>query len=168
MEPAAVIPGESATFSFRSDKSIPSEGDVQLMVRFLLKEKTSWAEKSFEVAWEQFTLRDGFSDLRNNIDTQQSEKIVTSVQGDMLLIGNDNFNMKWDMKEGELSSLQYADKELLASGSDLPKQFTTQAYRAPVDNDRGFGNWLAADWEEKRHGCPGYFHRRNRVEKNTG
>ena len=154
MEPAAVLPGESATFSFRSDKSIPSEGDVQLMVRFLLKEKTSWAEKGFEVAWEQFTLRDGFSDLRNNIDTQQSEKIVTSVQGDMLLIGNDNFNMKWDMKEGELSSLQYADKELLASGSDLPKQFTTQAYRAPVDNDRGFGNWLAADWEKNGMDVP--------------
>jgi len=154
MEPAAVLPGETVTFGLRSDKSIPSKGDVQLMVRFLLKEKTAWAEKGFEVAWEQFTLRDGFADQRNNEDTQQSEKIITSVEGDLLLISNDNFSMKWDMKAGTLLSLQYAEKELFASNSDLPGQFSTQAYRAPVDNDRGFGNWLAADWEKNGMDAP--------------
>ncbi len=154
MEPASVFPGESAIFHLRPDKAIPSEGDVQLMVRFLLKEKTSWAEKGFEVAWEQFTLRDGLADLRNNRDTRLSEKIVASAEGDVLCIGNDNFSMQWDMKAGTLSSLRYAEKELLASNADLPGQFTTQAYRAPVDNDRGFGNWLAADWEKNGMGVP--------------
>jgi len=154
MEPVSVLPGESFILNFQPDKSISSEGDIQLMVRFLLKEKTSWAEKGFEVAWEQFTLRNGLADLRNNGNTQRNEKIVTSVEGDMLLIGNDNFSMKWNMKVGTLLSLKYADRELLASSSDQSGQFSTQAYRAPVDNDRGFGNWLAADWEKNGMDAP--------------
>ncbi len=154
MEPVSVLPGESFILNFQPDKSISSEGDIQLMVRFLLKEKTSWAEKGFEVAWEQFTLRNGLADLRNNGNTQRNEKIVTSVEGDMLLIGNDNFSMKWNMKAGTLLSLKYADRELLASSSDQSGQFSTQAYRAPVDNDRGFGNWLAADWEKNGMDAP--------------
>ncbi|HAR37618.1 MAG TPA: beta-galactosidase, partial [Porphyromonadaceae bacterium] len=154
MEPVSVLPGESFILNFQPDKSISSEGDIQLMVRFLLKEKTSWAEKGFEVAWEQFTLRNGLADLRNNGNTQRNEKIVKSVEGDMLLIGNDNFSMKWNMKVGTLLSLKYADRELLASSSDQSGQFSTQAYRAPVDNDRGFGNWLAADWEKNGMDAP--------------
>ena len=33
---------------------------------------------------------------------------------------------------------------------DFPVQPVTQVFRAPTDNDKSFGNWLAKDW--KLHG----------------
>jgi beta-galactosidase len=53
-----------------------------------------------------------------------------------------------------LTSLIYAGKEILAR-SEPPEGGTTniagpvlQVWRAPTDNDKGFGNWLARDWRE--------------------
>lgn len=37
-----------------------------------------------------------------------------------------------------------------AKTKELPFAITLQAFRAPTDNDKSFGNWLAKDW--KRHG----------------
>lgn len=154
MEPLKVLPGESDIITLQPNEAIPSVGDIQLRVDFLLKEKTAWADKGFEVAWEQFTLRDGLSDLNNEKDVQKSDKMNTSVDGEVLQISNDNFSMQWDLKNGTPLSLKYGGREILASNSELPKHFNTQAYRAPMDNDRGFGNWLAADWEKNNMNSP--------------
>lgn len=35
---------------------------------------------------------------------------------------------------------------MLAHPADFPLQPVTQAFRAPTDNDKSFGNWLAKDW----------------------
>lgn len=47
---------------------------------------------------------------------------------------------------GSLTSLTYHGKEMLAHPADFPLQPVTQAFRAPTDNDKSFGNWLAKDW----------------------
>ncbi len=39
---------------------------------------------------------------------------------------------------------------MLAHSDDFPVQPVTQVFRAPTDNDKSFGNWLAKDW--KLHG----------------
>lgn len=36
---------------------------------------------------------------------------------------------------------------MLAHSDDFPVQPVTQAFRAPTDNDKSFGNWLAKDWK---------------------
>ena len=153
-KPLRVLPGESTILTFSSDKEIPQTGDIQLRVAFRLKEKALWADKDFEIAWEQFTLRDGLIDLSNLNDDQSNDKINTSVESDILHLSNNNFNMQWNLKTGSPISLKYDNRELLASDSELPNQFNTQAYRAPMDNDRGFGNWLASDWEKNGMGSP--------------
>ena len=35
---------------------------------------------------------------------------------------------------------------MLAHSDDFPVQPVTQVFRAPTDNDKSFGNWLAKDW----------------------
>lgn len=150
----SVLPGESIVVDLHPEKTIPERGDVQLMVNFLFREGDGLTEAGFEVAWEQFTLRDGLADRQNNRGTETSRNIITSEDGDLLSIYNDYFQIKWDLKKGDPVSLQYNGKEMLAGNSELPSQFATQAYRAPVDNDRGFGNWLASDWEKNRMDSP--------------
>ncbi|MDR3119117.1 MAG: DUF4981 domain-containing protein [Mediterranea sp.] len=60
----------------------------------------------------------------------------------------------WDIQSGDLLSLSFGGGEtiweMLAKPEDLPSQLWAQAFRAPTDNDKGFGNWLAKDW--KLHG----------------
>ena len=34
---------------------------------------------------------------------------------------------------------------MLAHSDDFPVQPVTQVFRAPTDNDKSFGNWLAKD-----------------------
>ncbi|MBE2212934.1 MAG: DUF4981 domain-containing protein [Opitutaceae bacterium] len=53
------------------------------------------------------------------------------------------FGVRFDRTTGLLVSLHYGGREMLAGpGGAL------QVFRAPTDNDRGFGKWLARDWRE--------------------
>lgn len=68
-----------------------------------------------------------------------------------LLISGRGFSVQWEKKvNGSMTSLIYKNKEMLAHSDDFPVQPVTQVFRAPTDNDKSFGNWLAKDW--KLHG----------------
>ena len=149
-----VMPGESTVINLSPEPVIPDRGDVQLMVRFLLKEEHSWAKAGHEIAWEQFTLRDGMSSRRSDSPAASGLNITALVEGNRLLVQGDRFQVVWDLTQGNPVSLVYDGKEVFANSKGLPAQFSTQAYRAPVDNDRGFGNWLAADWTKNGMDVP--------------
>ncbi|MCI1681216.1 MAG: DUF4981 domain-containing protein [Bacteroides sp.] len=57
-----------------------------------------------------------------------------------LTVKGNNFSAAWNVAHGTLVSLKYGTRELL---TEAP---VTQTFRAPTDNDKGFGNWLAKDW----------------------
>ena len=80
--------------------------------------------------------------------------MTVSRKGDRLTIESDRFRVRWDLDTGDPVSLQYDGNEVFAANEEMPAQFSTQAFRAPVDNDRGFGNWLAADWEKNGMSSP--------------
>ena len=44
---------------------------------------------------------------------------------------------------------------MLAHSDDFPVQPVTQVFRAPTDNDKSFGNWLAKDWKLHTMDNPG-------------
>jgi len=52
------------------------------------------------------------------------------------------FSLKFSRTTGTLVSLDYGYGELLANTAGP----VLQAFRAPTDNDKGFGKWLARDW----------------------
>jgi beta-galactosidase len=47
-----------------------------------------------------------------------------------------------------LTSLRYNGNEVLTQNLADPAGPVAQFFRAPTDNDRGFGNWLARNWQE--------------------
>ena len=110
-----------------------------LNVSFHLKEKTLWADKGFEVGFEQIKLKDDTSIKVPNDSWGTFKQIVE--KDDSIEIYGDTFSAVFDKKLGSLTSLKYGDKEMLVSGPVF------QGYRAPTDNDKGFGNWLAKDWK---------------------
>ena len=97
---------------------------------------------------EQFCLQKGdlaSADLINKGALQVKE------DDNSLLISGRSFSVQWEKKvNGSMTSHIYKNKEMLAHSNDFPVQPVTQVFRAPTDNDKSFGNWLAKDW--KLHG----------------
>jgi len=151
-----IEPGKSATIQLKAKKALPTEGDVRLKVSFVLKNDYSWAKVGYEVAWEQFCIRNGFADNTKALTSSASKAKVplARVNGDLLLVKGKNYFMQWNLKEGSLKSLVYGKQEMLANPQDMPSQPIFQAFRAPVDNDKGFGNWLAKDWKNNEMDAP--------------
>ena len=114
--------------------------DYWLRISFHLKENQSWANKGFEVGFEQLDLglRKDVTENRKSTDLKEVVKSDNQVE-----VKGKNFSAIFDLSEGLLSSLKYNNKEALVAAPVF------QGYRAPVDNDKGFGNWLAKDWKQQ-------------------
>ena len=155
-----VAPGESETITlpaFRSlsdKKALNRKGnnsnstntlsDCQLKVSIVLKSDALWAKAGHEVTWEQFCLQQGellSADLINKGALQVKEDDKS------LSVSGRGFSVQWEKKAvGSITSLMYNGKEILTQ-NHFPVQPVTQAFRAPTDNDKSFGNWLAKDWQ---------------------
>jgi beta-galactosidase len=141
-----IAPGDSAGVALPVWGDHPPGADVRLRVSIVLRNDCLWAKRGHEVAWEQFCLQAGSLASRAGSLTPT----LTQREG----AGTLSLSFKggrgeavWDMQSGNLLSLRYGGLEMLANPEDIPAQPWAQAFRAPTDNDRGFGNWLAKDWK---------------------
>lgn len=121
------------------------QGDLLLNVYFDLKEASNWAPKGFNVAKEQFHIQKGNVILP---ETRDLGRIQITEKGDSLILSGRNFHYIWSKASGNPLSLVFRNTELLRSSKGYEQQPLLQAFRAPTDNDKGFGNWLAKDWAE--------------------
>lgn len=120
-----VLPGEKGTIAL--DLEIPCEaGEYAVTLSAVLKEETLWAEKGHEVAFGQ------------EIISVKGEKSEECFEKPELIRGyynygvvGKNFLMKFDRKEGGISSLIYDGKEYITR---VPK---VSFWRAPTENDMG-------------------------------
>lgn len=144
-----VAPGESETIplpvSIAGKKaSAKATSDLRLTISFILKRDALWTKAGHEVAWEQFCIQEGAllsSELENR------GRLKVRADEEHLSISGSGFSIQWEKNAtGSLTSLTYHGKEMLAHPADFPLQPVTQAFRAPTDNDKSFGNWLAKDW----------------------
>lgn len=109
-----------------------------LKVSLHLKEDKPWAQKGFEIGFDQLKLNDyRYSGAINSkvVKFKNTEK-----REDFIKVTSNDSEIIFDFNKGTLASLKYFGKEMLVSGPVF------QGFRAPVDNDKGFGNWLAKDW----------------------
>jgi beta-galactosidase len=130
------------------EKPLPGT-DYWLRLSLRTREASTWASAGFEVASEQLKI-----DLATGTvapiplkNLPELELVTPSSQG-ALLLRSSAFEARFDTTTGLLLSLRYDGPELLAAPSKLPQGGMLQAFRAPTDNDRGFGKWLARDWRE--------------------
>lgn len=144
-----VAPGESETIplpvSIAGKKaSAKATSDLRLTISFILKRDALWAKAGHEVAWEQFCIQESAL-LSSKLENRGRLKVRADEEH--LSISGSGFSIQWEKNAtGSLTSLTYHGKEMLAHPADFPLQPVTQAFRAPTDNDKSFGNWLAKDW----------------------
>ena len=144
-----VAPGESETISLPvsiagKKASAKATSDLRLTISFILKRDALWAKAGHEVAWEQFCIQEGAL-LSSKLENRGRLKVRADEEH--LSISGRGFSIQWEKNAtGSLTSLTYHGKEMLAHPADFPLQPVTQAFRAPTDNDKSFGNWLAKDW----------------------
>jgi beta-galactosidase len=121
--------------------------DIRLKISIILKNDLLWAKSGYEVAYDQFCIQEG--ELENK-DISNSGKLTINEIQENLVVKGKSFSATWNKKSGSLTSLVYNNKKVLAQqAKEFENQPVVQAFRAPTDNDKGFGNWLAKDWKQQ-------------------
>ena len=125
-------------------------GEYWLKVSWHERVARVWAPAGHEVAWEQFPLHVAVP-APPVVATASLPALRLWEEGDRIRVTGRDFQAEFSRRFGTLISLRHDEREVLASpaaGHDTPAGPVLQAYRSPTDNDRGFGNWLARDWQE--------------------
>jgi beta-galactosidase len=142
MDLPAVAPGDSHELKLPLTFGKKYRGDVRLFLSLQLKEDALWAKKGHELAWEEFNLKKAAL----TAPELKKGKIGIDDKEQILIVEGKDFSQQWDKQTGALVSLVFKRQEMLSREEALFPQPNFQAYRAPTDNDAGFGNWLAKDW----------------------
>ena len=125
----------------------------RLLVSFLLKDKTLWADAGFEIAWDQLDLP-WFSPVRKKQLTIPG-KLTVMEETDIFSIKGEGFEYIFDKKKGSLTSMKCNGKELIKNGPELnvwraPLANETDEWSYGVSNTRhrgeGFGHMAASEW----------------------
>lgn len=144
-------PGAEATAAIDLRKALAGttgEDDLRLNLSLRLRAATPWAEAGYEVAHEQLTLRDRRLAVVQRPVKRGGTVRVTEADG-LLTARAAGTVVSWDAATGAPERLQYGAQPVFGRRDTLPAA-SFEAFRAPTDNDRSFGNWLAKDWA--RHG----------------
>jgi beta-galactosidase len=138
-------PGDTAMLVSPDSMAVVPDIDLVTNYQFVLKKDCDWAKADYVVASEQFPFNDKKLPLK---EIQNKGKLNLSEVNESLTVNGKGFSINWNTKSGNLTSLIYKGKEMLAShAKGFGLQPVIQAFRAPTDNDKGFGNWLAKDWK---------------------
>ena len=135
--------GEKRKVSVPAKAIIPLPNtNYDLYISFHLKEDHAWASKGYEIGFEQLSL---LAPLQTEQNGKVEERVpfvkIVKNKEQFTLTGKD-FSIRFDRKKGSITSLKYDGTERLIAAPVF------QGYRAPTDNDKGFGNWLADDWKK--------------------
>jgi len=111
-----------------------------LTLSFVLKEKTLWAEKGYEITFDQFRIP-FVTPTSQPISLQAADSLTVSETEQTVKIVGPDFSYSFDKTTGTLISLIYKDTELLKTGPRL------NVFRAPLLNEwSGWGKAEAEDW----------------------
>jgi beta-galactosidase/beta-glucuronidase len=136
-------PGEETHITIKEiQKYLTSDNEIHLDVSAHLSKKMPWAEKDTEMAFEQFTVKEGrFFDKQRETSSASILEIKED-EGFIEVVGLD-FNVTINKNSGFISEYSVANKQLINVG---PKN---NFWRAPTDNDEGRGEIsFAHRWRE--------------------
>jgi beta-galactosidase len=127
-------------------KPMIKEGrEYRLILSFRQKKKTMWADRGFEIAWEEIDLPWSVPLSRLAEASTLAPEVIDEVSR-ILIAGND-FSYAFEKKTGRLISVIYNDKEMIRQGPEL------NVWRAPLANETD--EW--AFWRSnKKHRTDGY------------
>ncbi len=140
--------GQQTTVKIALPSELESEAGGERLLHVSIRTRTEFAAMppGHEIAWEQFVLPSQGGG-RPVVATASLPPVRMSQTDDEILIRGRDFEVTLSRSTACLSSLRYGERELLIGSTQEPKGPVLQAYRAPTDNDRGFGRWLAREWQ---------------------
>lgn len=100
--------------------------EYRLLISYTLKEPRAWADRGFEVAWDEFML--SYESTEVVLDPK-IPSVTVAEEGNKLVIVGENFKYLFDVSTGKLVSLNYKGKELIKEGPAL------KVWRAPLANE---------------------------------
>ncbi|VAX26294.1 beta-galactosidase [hydrothermal vent metagenome] len=120
-----------------------SNAEYWLTVSFTESEKTLWAEKGHEVAWDQFKIQ-----FKSNSAELKTTVKLSSIQfyesQELLEINGENFQIIFDKSTGTIQSLNYNGNEFISNVNGHTGGPILDVYRAPIDND----TTISKKWKE--------------------
>lgn len=149
LPPMDVEPGAQRVIPIPVAKIIKPKAGSAFWLRVSLQttEDSLWAPAGYEVAWQQLPLS---VKVPAPLKTSPPglEPLKVSSDGDRVVIEGAHFSASFSRPAGTLVSLKFGQQEMLAATTgDAPGPILQMA-RAPTDNDKGFGHWLARDWQD--------------------
>jgi beta-galactosidase len=140
-------PGEQGTMTIALAKALKKTGaeeDVRLNLSARLKAACDWAQADFEVATEQLPLQEHLMAMTTPASVAKGTLTVSETEGELTVQGKD-FQTLWSKQQAALARYTYQGTTYIQPVDSLAAE-DFQAFRAPTDNDKSFGNWLAKDW----------------------
>lgn len=144
-----IMPSESKNVMIDLSKvvrKLQHTDDVRLNVSMVLKESCDWAEAGYEVATEQFALQDNLMQIAR-MEVKKGKNLELTENESEIRVHNSFISAIWDLSDAALKELKYHNRTICQAKDSL-SALNFQAFRAPTDNDKSFGNWLAKDWEK--------------------
>lgn len=125
------------------DLKIIAGAEYWLKISFVQSEKTLWAEKGFEVAWNQFSIPFKSESLEMD-NVVQSSPVYSTENKKEIIISGEKFEIIFNKNSGTIESLNYNGNETLANKDGIISGPILNVYRAPIDNDHG----IDVAWKE--------------------
>jgi beta-galactosidase len=143
LDPVFCDPGKSVIVKIPVEKITVAKPGEEFWLRVSIFTKDN--PTGHEVAWQQMKLELKTS-AAPKIEVGNPLPVRLIQNGDLVKVEGANFSVMFSRTAGTLISLNFGGREMLATN-----QFAgpvLQLFRAPTDNDKGFGKWLARDWRE--------------------
>ena len=142
--PIDCAPGKQAEIKIPVEQiRNPKPGaEFWLRVSFHTKTDSLWAKAGYEIAWQQMKLEVKTPAIPK-IKTSDLPTLKFTQNLDAVQIQGTNFTATFNRAAGTLTSLIYDGHQMISQAKDFPGGPILQVWRAPTDNDKGFGKWLA-------------------------
>jgi len=112
-----------------------------LNVRFTLAADTSWASRGHVVAWAQLALP-WKAAAPAMVSAARMPALRCDATPTALTIAGEDFSLAFDATRGNITAWKHAGRPIVNAGPRL------QLFRAPTDNDRGFGARYEQEWRK--------------------
>ena len=128
--------------------------EIVFQVSALLKDDELWAGKGFEVAFDEFIVKEGKPRPPFARTISGGKKVMVSDEGGSYIVKGKGFEIAFDRNSGEMYSWEYKGNELIVEGPCL------NLWRAPLNNDGDYlprqrrpivKEWTAAGLDSLKH-----------------
>jgi len=148
LAPVVCAPGKSVEVNIPANQILnPKPGaEFWLRVSFHTRTNSLWARAGHEIAWQQMKLAVTTPAIPK-VKTGSLPVLKLSQRADSVQIHGTDFTAGFSHAAGTLTALVYGGHAVIAQAKTFLGGPVLQVWRAPTDNDKGFGKWLAKDWQ---------------------